>query len=46
MLKDLQGEKISETYYEPKLLKTNQNKIRIEEVIRKNKISAVVKWSG
>jgi len=37
MLKDLQDEKISETFYEPKLLKTNQNKFRIEKVIRKNK---------
>jgi len=46
MLKDLQGEQISGTFYEPELLKTNQNKFRIEKVIRKNKDSALVKWSG
>jgi len=46
MLKDLQGEKISETFYKPDLLKTIQNKFRIEKVIRKNKNSALVKWSG
>jgi len=44
MLKDLQGEKISGTFYEPELLKTNQNKFRIEKVIRKNKNSDLVKW--
>jgi len=36
MLKNLQGEEISGTFYEPELLKTNQNKLRIEKVIRKN----------
>jgi len=46
MLKDLLGEKISGTLYEPELLKTKQNKFRIEKVIRKNKDSALVKWSG
>jgi len=40
ILKDLQGEKISGTFYEPEFLKTNQNKFRIEKVIRKNKNSA------
>jgi len=37
----LQGEKISGTFS-----KTNQNKFRIEKVIRKNKNSTLVKWSG
>jgi len=46
MLTDLQGEKISKTFYESGLLKTNQNKFRIEQVIRKNKNLALVKWSG
>jgi len=44
MLTDLQGEKNSGTFYETELLKTNQNKFRIEKVIRKNKHSALVKW--
>jgi len=42
-LTDLQGEQISGTFYEPKLLKTNQNKFRIEKGIKKNKNSALVK---
>jgi len=46
MLKDLQSEKISGTFYELESLKTNQNKFRIEKVIRKSKNSALVKWSG
>jgi len=46
MLKDLQGENNSGTFYEPELLKTNQNKFRIEKVIRKNKNLSLVKWSG
>jgi len=46
MLKDLQGEKISGTFYETELLKTNQNKFRMEKVIGKSKNSAFVKWSG
>jgi len=45
MLKGLQGERFSGTFYEPELLKTNQNKFRIEKVFRKNKNSALVKWS-
>jgi len=35
MLKNLRGEQISGTFYKPELLKTNQNKFRIEKVIRK-----------
>jgi len=35
-LKDLQGENLFGTFYEPELLKTNQNEFRIEKVIRKN----------
>jgi len=46
MLSDLQGETITGIFYEPELLKTNQNKFRIEKVIRKNKNSAFVKWKG
>jgi len=38
MLKDLQGEKISRTFYEPELLKTNQNKFRIEKLSERRKI--------
>ena len=39
---------ISGTFYEQELLKTNQNKFRIEKVIRKNykKQEALVKWKG
>jgi len=42
----LHSEKISRTFYEPELLKTNQNKFKIEKVIRKNKNFTLVKWSG
>jgi len=38
MLKDLQGEKISGTFYELELLKTNQNKFRIEKLLERTKI--------
>jgi len=44
MLSDLQGETITGIFYEPELIKTNQNKFRIEKVIRKIKNSAFVKW--
>ena len=45
---DLRGELISGTFYEQELLKTNQNKFRIEKVIRKDykKQEALVKWKG
>ena len=45
---DLQGELITGSFYEQELLKTNQNKFRIEKVIRKDnkKKMALVKWSG
>jgi len=43
---NLQGETITGTFYEPELLKSNQNKFKIEKVICKNKHSAFVKWKG
>ena len=45
---DLKGELISGTFYEEELLKTNQNKFRINKVIHKDyqKKLALVKWSG
>jgi len=43
MLTSFQGEKNSRTFYKPELLKANQNKYRIENIIRKNKNSALVK---
>ena len=45
-INDLHGEKITGSFYEQELLKTEQNKYRIENVIRKDKKKALVEWSG
>ena len=45
-LADLQGEKITGTFYEPELQKTEQQIFRIEKVIKKEKGRSLVKWKG
>ena len=45
-LKDLKGEEIEGTFYEPELQKTKQQIYRIEKVIEKEKGRSFVKWKG
>ena len=47
-LKDLRGEDIQGSFYEPELLKAKQDVFRIDKVIRRNykKKQALVKWKG
>ena len=47
-LKDLRGEDIEGSFYEPELLKTKQDVFRIDKVIRRDykKKQALVKWKG
>ena len=46
VINDLNGEEIRGTFYEKELLKTNQEKFRIEKVIRRNGDKLYVKWKG
>ena len=43
---DLNGEKITGTFYEPELQKTNQKLFRKEKVIKRGKKKSLVKWKG
>ena len=45
-LVDMREEKISSSFYQEELLRTNQDIFRIEKVIRRDKKKALVKWSG
>ena len=47
-VKDLRGEDIQGSFYEPELLKAKQDVFRIDKVIRRNykKKQALVKWKG
>ena len=47
-LKDLRGEDIQGSFYEPELLKAKQEVFRIDKVIRRDykKKQALVKWKG
>ena len=47
-IKDLNGEEIKESFYEPELQLTNQTIFRIDKVLRRDykKKSALVKWKG
>ena len=45
-LKDLKGEEIKGTFYEPELQKTEQQIYRIEKIIKKEKGRSFVKWKG
>ena len=46
IINDLYGEEIFDTFYEKELPKTNQNKFRIEKVIKKKDDKLYVKWKG
>ena len=46
LIDDLNGEEIIGTFYEKEMQKTNQQKFRIEKVIRKKGDKLYVKWKG
>ena len=46
IINDLKGEEIIGTFYEKELQKTNQQKFRIEKVIKKKGDKLYVKWKG
>ena len=43
---DLNGEEITESFYEKKLQKTNQEEFRMEKVIKRKGDKLYVKWKG
>ena len=43
---DLNDEEIVECFYEKELQKTNQNKFRVEKVIKRKGNKLYVKWKG
>ena len=47
-LKDLKGENIEGSFYEPELQKSSQQMFRIEKVLKRDPIKklALVKWKG
>ena len=45
-IKDLEGEEIKGTFYEPELQKTEKQLYRIEKIIEKDKNKSLVKWKG
>ena len=45
-IKDLEGEEIKGTFYEPELQKTEKQLYRIEKIIEKEKGKSLVKWKG
>ena len=46
VIKDLNGEEITGTFYEKELRKTNQEEFRIEKVIKSKGVKICVKWKG
>ena len=46
VVKDLNGEEITGTFYEKELQKTNQEEFRIEKVIKRKDDKIYVKWKG
>ena len=46
VISDLNGEEITGSFYEKELQKTNQEKIRIEKVIKRKGDRLLVKWKG
>ena len=46
MISDLNREKNAESFYEKELQNTNQNKYRIEKVIKRNGDKLDIKWKG
>ena len=45
-INDLNGEEIIGSFYEKELQKTNQNKFRIEKVLKRKGDKFYVKWKG
>ena len=43
---DLNGEKITGTFFEKELQKANQEEFRIEKVIKRKGVKIYVKWKG
>ena len=46
VIKDLNGEEITGTFYEKELQKTNQKKFRIEKLIKRKGDKLYVKWKA
>ena len=46
IINDLNGQKITEAFYEKELQKTNQKEFRKEKVIRRKGDKLYVKWKG
>ena len=46
VIKNLNGEELTETFYEKELQKTNQEEFRIEKVIKRKGDKIYVKWKG
>ena len=46
VINDLNGEETIETFYEKELQRTNQEKFRIEKVIKNKGDKLYVKWKG
>ena len=46
MISDLNGEEITGSFYKKELQKTNQEKLRIEKVLKRKSDKLHVKWKG
>ena len=46
MISDLNGEEITGSFYKKELQKTNQEKLRIEKVLKRKSDKLYVKWKG
>ena len=46
VISDLNGEEITESFYEKELQKTSQEKFRIEKVLKRKGDKLYVKWKG
>ena len=45
-ISDLNGEEITESFYEKELQGTNQQKFRIDKIIKRKRDKLHVKWKG
>ena len=45
-ISDLNGEEITESFYEKELQGTNQQKFRIDKIIKRKRDKLYVKWKG
>ena len=46
MISDLNGEPITESFYEKELQKTSQEKFRIEKVLKRKGEKLYIRWKG